>query len=141
MHGVRRCLQSGVDESNNLTAKLRHQRDGCRMRRMLPSLAVACRYGVRCGDRIALRIEAGVMLGAFEERAGDSVSIGCSRRTDRNRGGSFVHDKSITRDAPDTPRWRRDQGNGDSVLEFPCRGEVREPAWARELMTTYWKPR
>ena len=77
VHWVRRLFESGVDESDDLTAELCDKSDAAssRVRRMLPPLPVACRYRLNCGVRIAFRIKAGVILSTIEERAGDSVSI------------------------------------------------------------------
>lgn len=76
VHGIQRLIEPGIQEPNNLTPKLRDKSDvRTAVRRMLPPLSVACRYCFNRRDHIELRIKAGMMLRAFEEGAGDSVSV------------------------------------------------------------------
>src|SRR5690242_17003504 len=65
---------------------------------MLPTLSVACRYRLNRGDRIACRVQTGVILGTLKERVGDTVSVVWNSRTYRNRqqtAGSFASVKYI----------------------------------------------
>jgi hypothetical protein len=77
VHWVGRSFESGVCESNNLTAERRDKSDtgyGI-VGRMLPTIPVACQYGVKCWHRITFRIEAGVVLSTLEESAGNAACI------------------------------------------------------------------
>jgi hypothetical protein len=67
VHWVWRLCESGVDEADDLTAELRDKSDAASSRvwRMLTPLAIARRYRLDCGGRIAFRIKAGVILSAF----------------------------------------------------------------------------
>ena len=76
MHWVGRVLESEVNESNDFTADVGDQRDAPFIPWMLPPFTISCRYCLDCGSRIAFRIEPRMILGTFEEHAGDRVSIG-----------------------------------------------------------------
>ena len=77
VHRIRRLFESGIYESDDLTTELRDKSNAfsSRVQRMLPALAVACRYRLNFGRRIAFRIKAGVILSTLEERASDTVGI------------------------------------------------------------------
>jgi hypothetical protein len=76
VHCIRRPFEPGIDESDDLTTELRDKSDA-----FFILLPVAGRYRLERRDRVALRIEAGVMLGAFQVGASDSLSIFGNGRT------------------------------------------------------------
>jgi hypothetical protein len=67
------------------------------LRRMLPPLAVACRYHFDRGNPIPFRIKAGMMLSTLKVYADDCVGVFRDRRTNRNCRWvwDFAHAKSI----------------------------------------------
>jgi hypothetical protein len=71
------------------------------LRRMLPPLAVACRYHFDRGNPIPFRIKAGMMLSTLKVYADDCVGVFRDRRTNRNCRWvwDFAHAKSIAGDA------------------------------------------
>jgi hypothetical protein len=77
VHRVRRLFQSRVNESNDTAANFCDKRNAlsASVGQILPSLSVACRYGLGYWDRIAFGIKAGMILSTLEERLGNSVRI------------------------------------------------------------------
>jgi hypothetical protein len=79
------------------------------LRRMLPPLAVACRYHFDRGNPIPFRIKAGMMLSTLKVYADDCVGVFRDRRTNRNCRWvwDFAHAKSIAGDAGTISLWLR----------------------------------
>jgi hypothetical protein len=77
VHWIRRLIESGVYESDDLTTELRDKGDrlSTRSRRMLAALSVACRYRLNCRGRIALRIKTGVIFRTLDEGVGDTIGV------------------------------------------------------------------
>src|SRR5215469_3645918 len=77
MHWVGRPIQPCVDETNDPAAHLRDQSDALftRVRRMLQPRAIARRDRLKRADRIALRINAGVILSTFQVHVRNSLGI------------------------------------------------------------------
>src|SRR5262249_4287385 len=134
VHRIRRLFESGVYESDDLTTELRDKSNhlSARVRLMLPALSVACQYRLNCGERIAFRIKAGVILSTLQERACDTVFW--NSRTDRNRhfGRGFVHDRKISQVSLlhlHSRLWR----DGLKAISFgPPGGGLRIAHWVRQ---------
>jgi hypothetical protein len=95
VHWIRRLFESGVHKSDDLMIQLRDQCNALCIGRMLTPLSVPCRYRRNCGDRVAFRVNASMILSTFQERAGNAVSVFRNRPTDRNCHFAmrFAHEK------------------------------------------------
>src|SRR6478672_99128 len=77
VHRIQRLFEPSIYEPYNLTMELRNER-GNRFSHIgwvLVPFSVAFRYLLKRRDKIAFRIEAGVVASTFEERAGNTVSV------------------------------------------------------------------
>ena len=77
VHWIRRLLEAGVYESNDLAAEFcdkGYNLTVC-VRRVPPSLLIARRYRLKCRRRISFRIKLGMIFSTFEKGSGNADGI------------------------------------------------------------------